>query len=187
MFLNKLKPQNGSIIISEPFLEDDYFKRSVVLLIEHNKNGTFGFMLNRPVDLKINDAISDFPEYDGPLYFGGPVANDQLFYIHTLGDAIADSTKIMEGLYWGGSFENVRTLIEEGKLNNQNIRFFSGYSGWEASQLQDEIKIKSWVVTEGTVADIMFGDSSDLWKEVLKKMGAEYALYANSPEDPSLN
>ena len=82
------KPGQGSLLVSEPFLLDSYFKRAVVLLSEHDSQGTLGFILNKPTDVKLNEAVDDFPEFDVPLYFGGPVETDTLFYIHTVGELI---------------------------------------------------------------------------------------------------
>ena len=92
----------GSLLISEPFLADSCFKRSVVLLSEHDKHGTLGFILNKPTDLKLNEAVEDFPEFNVPLYFGGPVDTETLFYIHTLGNKLEGSREIAAGVFWGG-------------------------------------------------------------------------------------
>ncbi len=185
--INKLKPEQGKVLISEPFLNDAYFKRTVVLLAEHNEKGSFGFILNRPMDVKLNDAISDFPDYTNTLYFGGPVSKDQLFYLHTLGKEIDESIEIMKGLWWGGNFETVKAKLQNKEIDEENIRFFAGYSGWEAGQLDGEMKEKSWIVCNAGVNDIMSSDTGNLWREVLRKMGKEYAILANFPEDPTLN
>lgn len=185
--LNKLTPQQGRVLISEPFLNDAYFKRTVVLLAEHNEKGTFGFILNKPMDVKLNEAISDFPKYTNALYFGGPVNKDQLFYLHTLGDQIDESIEIMPGLFWGGNFETVKALLSKKKIKKDEIRFFAGYSGWEPGQLDNEMKEKSWIVCEAGVKEIMSGNTGNLWREILRSMGKEYAILANFPEDPSLN
>jgi len=108
---NSMKPVRGTILISEPLLADNYFKRAVVLLAEHNEDGSFGIIMNKPIDNKFNEIVSDFPDYKGQLFLGGPVSNSSLFFIHTLGDLIDNSLKIMEGLYWGGDIESVRELL----------------------------------------------------------------------------
>ncbi len=108
---NDIRPSKGKILISEPLLSDNYFKRSVVLLAEHNEEGSFGIILNKPMDNKFNEILKDFPDFGGPLYLGGPVSNSSLFFIHTLGDVIENSQEIMDGLYWGGDIESVKELI----------------------------------------------------------------------------
>ena len=90
-----MKPIQGSLLVSEPFLLDSYFKRAVVLLSEHDEKGTLGFILNKPTDVKLNDAVDDFPDFDVPLYFGGPVETDTLFYIHTIGPMLEGAKEIV--------------------------------------------------------------------------------------------
>ena len=99
---NNIKPGRGKILISEPLLMDYYFKRSVVLLAEHNDEGSFGVIMNKPLAVKLNEVVKDFPEFDSEIYLGGPVQSDSLFFIHTLGDKIEGSQEIIEGIYWGG-------------------------------------------------------------------------------------
>ena len=92
--LNKLEPKKGRLLVAEPFMEDPNFKRSVILLTGYSQDGVFGFMLNKPIDLKINNLIKDFPTFNAPVYFGGPVQSDSLFYIHSQGEFIEESIKI---------------------------------------------------------------------------------------------
>lgn len=187
MELNNISPEQGKLLLSEPFQKDLYFKRTVVLLTEHNEMGSVGFILNKPLDIKIHEAIDDFPEFDSPLYFGGPVSKNQLFYIHTLGEKLEGSIEIASGIYWGGSFDTLRALIEDGIIKPEEVRFFAGYSGWEPSQLDKELEEKSWIVANGKKEYIMNNNTGKLWSNILKSMGQTYAVMANFPEDPSLN
>jgi putative transcriptional regulator len=187
MELNNIAPGQGKLLLSEPFQKDLYFKRTVVLLTEHNEMGTVGFILNKPLDIRIHEALDDFPEYDCPLYFGGPVSKNQLFYIHTLGDKLEGSMEIGNGLYWGGSFDTLRLLVEQNQVSPKDLRFFAGYSGWEPQQLEKELEEKSWIVANSRLEYVMNGNSQKLWGTVLKGMGQTYAVMANFPEDPSLN
>lgn len=186
-FNNTLEPKKGRVLISEPFLDDPYFKRTTVLLVEHNEEGTIGFILNKMLDVSLHSAINGFPHFDGPLCFGGPVCKDQLFYLHTLGDLIGGSLEVKKGLYWGGDFDTVKDLIKDEKISSQQIRFFIGYSGWNPDQLNEEIKNKSWIVCESKTDLIMKENSTELWSELLKSMGKHYSIMANFPEDPTLN
>src|SRR4029077_16781585 len=99
------KPEKGKILISEPFLNDPNFKRTIILLAEHNEEGSIGFILNKPTNLKIKDTIEDFPEFDAIVYYGGPVQLNTLQFIHKAGDIIEGSLEIADGLFWGGSFD----------------------------------------------------------------------------------
>lgn len=180
-------PKAGRLLVSEPFLADGYFRRAVVLLTEHGANGSVGFILNKPLDIKIEEAIPGFPEFNFPALFGGPVQRDQLYYVHTLGEKIKDSVKIAEGLWWLGDFDQVKDMITKKEIGVNEIRFFIGYSGWEKDQLKNEIKEKSWFVSKADL-DLIFSEKpEELWQIAVKKMGADFAMMANFPEDPSLN
>ena len=187
MVLSKIKPKQGKILISEPFLHGPYFQRAVVLLTEHNKNGSSGLILNKPIDLKLNDAIEDFPFYSGQVYLGGPVNKNNLFFLHTLGEKIEESEEIIPGLFWGGNFDTVRKLIAQNKIQDNELRFFAGYSGWEPRQLHKEIEEQSWIVGNAKTNFIMNTNKNTMWSDALKNMGTEYAILANFPMDPSLN
>jgi putative transcriptional regulator len=177
----------GSLLISEPFLADSCFKRSVVLLSEHDKNGTLGFILNKPTDLKLNEAVEDFPEFNVPLYFGGPVDTETLFYIHTLGNKLEGSREIAAGVFWGGDYEKLKFFVDTKQIKENQIRFYAGYSGWEPKQLNDELKEQAWMLSEANLQFTFYQNPKLLWSQVLRSMGNEYAMMANFPEDPQLN
>jgi putative transcriptional regulator len=181
------KPTQGSLLISEPFLLDSYFKRAVVLLSEHDDKGTLGFILNKPTDVKLNDAVEDFPDFDAPLYFGGPVETDTLFYIHTLGEKLKGAKPIVNGIWWGGDYDQLKFLIDTHQVRPDQIRFYAGYSGWEPKQLEGELKEKAWLVSNANKTFTFFDNPKVLWSQVLRSMGNEYAILANFPEDPNLN
>lgn len=183
----KFKPEQGKLLISEPFMNDPNFKRSVVLLATHNEEGSVGFVLNRPMELKLNQIVEEFEENDFPVWDGGPVQRDSLFFIHTLGDAIPDSINIMGDLYWGGNFETVKALLHGKNISENEIRLFIGYSGWSAGQLNEEIKRNSWLVAPASIDIVMTNDWNKLWQDVLKGMGQEYGMIANFPENPLWN
>ena len=180
-------PAKGKLLISDPFLQDPGFKRTVVLITEHNEEGTVGFVLNRPVNALMNEALVDFQDFNVPLYMGGPVQPDTLHYIHTVGNLLPGSIKIADNLWWGGSFETLKVLAESKQLDLTKFKFFIGYSGWSPGQLNEELEEKSWVVTDATMQDIYTEKPDLLWRTVLENMGKDYAVLANFPEDPALN
>ena len=184
---NNIKPGKGKLLISEPFLLDYYFKRSVVLLAEHNEEGSFGIIMNKPVSAKFNEIVKNFPEFNAQLYLGGPVKSDSLFFIHTLGDRIEGSLEIIDGLYWGGNIEAIKEMITLNILNPADIRFYIGYSGWTANQLDAELKRNSWVVSRAKVEQLLNTQPNKLWSLTLQNLGKEYALWTNFPSDPSMN
>ncbi|MFM2208140.1 MAG: hypothetical protein RL213_2115 [Bacteroidota bacterium] len=182
-----MEPGVGRLLISEPFLMDTYFKRTVILLGEHGDDGTVGFILNKPTDMALNDALEDFPPFDVPLYFGGPVQTDTIHFLHTIGHRLTGSKEIMPGIFWGGSLEMLKLLIETRQVNKDQIRFYAGYSGWEPHQLEDELRGRTWLISSGKT-ELAFSEKPEhLWGEVLRSMGSEYAVLANFPENPSLN
>lgn len=185
--LNKLKVKKGRLLFAEPFMDDPYFKRSVVLLSEYNEEGAFGFILNKPLEIKVSEVINDLPEFDAPVYMGGPVQTDNVFYIHTQGEYIADSISIGNGLYWSGNFEQLKFMIQENQIFPHEVKFFIGYAGWDYDQLNNEIKEDSWIISKNNCESIIDLNNDNLWQDALQKMGGQYALFANFPENPSLN
>lgn len=181
-------PKKGHLLIAEPsILSDISFNRSVVLLAEHNNKGSVGFILNKPLSYNINDLI---PEIDATfkIYNGGPVEQDNLYFIHTIPDMIPKSVKISNGIYWGGDFETTKQLINDGKISKNQIRFFLGYSGWSVNQLEIELQENNWIVTENTLKNKLLSKGSPLfWKEKIIEQGGEYVLFSNAPENPMLN
>ncbi len=182
------KPSSGKLLISEPALRDFYFGRSVVLLVEHTVGeGTIGLILNKPIHLKLNQVVKEFPDNEFPLFLGGPVHPERLFYLHTLGDKVPGSIEIIPNLYWGGDINKLMELISLKLVKPDEVRFFIGYSGWEPKQLEREMVEKSWVVTQCSLGTVMARHPEKLWSNMLKEMGNDYAIWANFPSDPILN
>jgi len=143
--LNNHSAQKGKVLLAEPFMQDPYFKRSVVLLCEHAPEGSVGFILNHEMSLKINEVIDDFPDFNVPVFLGGPVKPENLFFLHQMKD-LPGSIRITEGLYWSGDFEVLKARIERKEVKTNQIRFFLGYSGWDNEQLSMEIEQQSWII-----------------------------------------
>ncbi|MDY0086849.1 MAG: YqgE/AlgH family protein [Acidaminococcaceae bacterium] len=185
---NKLSPQKGKILISEPLMHDFYFGRSVVLLVEHAQDeGSFGVIMNKVIGRTLNEVVQGFPEFDAPVYLGGPVQQNNLFYIHQLGELIPQSEPIIDGLYWGGDIETVRAMMETGHLKPHQIRFYLGYSGWDAGQLNSELERNSWLVSNATANGLFNTRSYLMWRHFVRRMGSPYEKWLKLPEDPSLN
>lgn len=183
---SKLSPRKGRVLIAEPFLPGDYFSRSTVLLVQCTADGDVGFILNKPTKLRVKDLFKGFPNFESPAFLGGPVSNDKLFFLHTLGEKIRDSLLVKEELYWSGDFDQLISLIRAGLVKEEEVRFFLGYSGWSAGQLKAEIAEHSWVVTEPTVESILLSDER-FWHESIKSIGGNALLWQNFPENPELN
>jgi len=188
VMLNNIKPKTGRLLISEPFMVDPNFKRSVVLLTEHGEDGTVGYILNQVGDLLLKDVIQDLWAADNQIYFGGPVASDTLHFIHRAYDKLQSGEEIGNGIYWGGNFETLKILINTNAIDENEIKFFMGYSGWDTGQLEQELKQNAWMVSDISHPDIIFGsDDEKLWRDVIVNLGPKYAHVSNFPIDPSLN
>lgn len=184
---NNIAPQKGRILIAEPFLSGNYFNRSVVLLVAHSEKGAVGFILNKKVDFPIHNIFPDFPEFNADVYLGGPVSTDSVYFIHKLGDKLPGSIHVLEDLYWGGDFEVLKRDIKMGRIDASEIRFFLGYSGWDAGQLKDELKEDSWLVTDVEQEAVMRELTESSWVDFVKKAGSRYSVWENFPENPALN
>jgi putative transcriptional regulator len=184
---NKLEPKKGRVLITEPFMDDDYFGRSVILLCEHDEEGSFGFVLNKYIDIKIEE-LADFNESELKISRGGPVGNKHLYFLHTMGDEIEDSVHIIDNLYSGGDFNAIIQKAKLGLIKPGVIRFFLGYSGWTTNQLIGELKQNSWLVSNIIDSkDIMDVNNDKIWEEYMKKQGGKYKAFAHFPKKPDLN
>ena len=183
-----LTPAKGLLLIAEPSIIGDVsFNRSVILLAEYNNTGSVGFILNKPLTYKLKDFV---PELDSELtvYNGGPVEQDNLYFIHCIPELIPDSIEISNGIYWGGDFNAIMDLLKEDRIRETQIRFFLGYSGWESNQLERELQINSWVMVPNKYNNAIIGKADmNFWKEKMREFGGDYLLWSNAPENPSLN
>ena len=183
---NNTKPKQGLVLVSEPFAPDSIFSRSIILLAEHNEEGTIGFILNKPFNRKISDFSSEFGNFDINISLGGPVGSEHIYYIHTYGKKIPGSIHIKDDLFWGGEFNVIQTMSEAGMLDETKIRFFMGYSGWSPEQLLNEIKKDSWLVSDIDVKTIMQNDNK-IWDKTVSELDKPYNVWQHFPENPNLN
>lgn len=183
----KINASKGKLLVAEPsILMDRSFNRSVVLLTEHNEEGSVGFIFNKPTSYILGDI---FPELNSTLkvYYGGPVSEDNLYFVHNIPELIPDSIEIGNGVYWGGDFDTVLELLKEDILSKNDIRFFLGYSGWSSKQLEEELSSFSWVVIENKFKNLFDIHHNNFWKDEIQKFGGTYKIWANAPENPSYN
>jgi len=183
-----INPKKGHLLIAEPsILGDVSFNRSVILLADHNDEGSVGFILNKPLDYTISDLLPEI-EIPLPVYNGGPVEQDNLYFIHKIPKLIPESVEISNGIFWGGDFSSVIQLINDRELNEKDIRFFLGYSGWDSNQLVTELIANTWIVTENIYENSIIEKIDDtFWKEKMLELGGDYSIWSNAPEDPSFN
>ncbi|OEK04476.1 YqgE/AlgH family protein [Roseivirga misakiensis] len=182
-------PEPGDFLISEPFLNDPNFERTVILICEHNEEGTFGLVMNKLSDLKLDDVLSD--EINAPAYLniGGPVEQNTLHFIHRLNqEKVEGAVELNDGLFWSGDFEQIKFLLNSNLIDENDIQFYLGYSGWEKGQLRKELDRQSWFIKKRATAEEVLDMESDmLWKSILEGMGGKYRVFSNYPVDPRLN
>ncbi len=174
---------SGKILLAEPFMIDPNFKRATILLFEHEEEGSLGFIMNKRLDSKISELIGDFPEFNSPVYFGGPVQTDTIHYIHNVGNLLDDSQKIEKGIYLGGDFEKLKFLIASDMIKPSNIKFFRGYCGWSPGQLSEEMSYGSWITAEMDSNYLFKGRPEQLWKKIMRNKGRNYTVIAQMPDD----
>jgi putative transcriptional regulator len=184
--MNVNKPGKGKILISAPFLTD-VFNRSVVYLTEHNSEGSIGFILNKPLKLKMNQVLDDFPQFDSKIYYGGPVQQDMLNFFHKCGDVLDGGFHLADGIYWGGNYETLKLLVKNNSVNPDDFKFFLGYAGWAPKQLDGEMETNSWFISKPQIDDLFTKEPEILWTKILKRMGGEYSIISTFPENPSVN
>lgn len=183
----KLEPSKGRLLVSEPYLPDPNFERTIILLCEHNAEGSFGFVMNKPSLARLGDVMADLKEIDAPVFIGGPVQQDTLHYIHRL-PKLEEATPVMKGIYWGGNFDQLVSLIETKQVAASDIKFFLGYSGWSVGQIDEELREDSWIVCDKVNEELLFDIKAEaMWQYTLRSMGGRFSVYSNYPEDPRLN
>lgn len=161
--------------------------RSVVLLCEHNASGSFGFVLNRQFEQRLDDLIPGMEGYSIPVYYGGPVQTDTLHFIHSLPHLISDGQQVAGNVYWGGNFEDVLALVRQRSPEVGRIRFFLGYSGWGSGQLAGEMKEKSWLTVPAKQSLVFHEKAADIWRLAVKQLDEKFHEIINYPIDPQLN
>jgi putative transcriptional regulator len=185
--MSVLNPSKGKLLIAEPsILNDKEFNRSVIYLTEHNKDGCIGFILNKPTKFVLKDLIPEI-DIDFTIYNGGPVEQENLYFIHNVPNLIPNSIKIDKDIYWGGDFNILSSLLNSGTIKQNHIRFFLGYSGWSVNQLNEELKESTWTVVNNKYPNLLNVKSDQIWKNQLLTLGGEYQIWANAPENPALN
>lgn len=183
-----MKSLQGHLLVASPKLSDPNFFHTVVLLIQHDDEGAFGVVLNRPMQTTIAEAweqVSEIPcLLEGPLHTGGP-CNGPLMALHT--HTAAEGREVLPGLYFSTERSDLEAVVAE---DAATARFFVGYAGWAPDQLEGELKEGSWLVAEANVPDL-FDDSEDLWHSAIRSIARSAPLPGVNPKtipaDPSMN
>jgi len=177
----------GTLAISAPMMKDPNFRRTVVLICAHRPGeGSFGLILNRELDMHLGDVLEGSFNFDPSLYLGGPVQRESLHYLHTRPDDIVGGKSLPGDVTWGGNFEHVQQMAQNGDLSPADLRFFLGYAGWGPGQFEEELD-DAWILAPNAAHLVFEVNPEDLWRTTLRRMGGEYAVLANFPDDPRMN
>ena len=184
-------PEKGDVLIAAPLLDEPYFKRSVVFLLDapDGDGGHIGLTLNKATPVTLQDL---FPQWKAGknvrVYCGGPVESDRLFMLHTLGDRFDGSQEIAPGLYVGADLDQVMEYINSEEPIEGHIRFFLGYSGWSKDQLATEIINHSWALTKaGEMTEALTGSGNIYWRREVERLGSGYRSWLLIPQNPMDN
>jgi putative transcriptional regulator len=172
-------------LVASPLLVDPNFVRSVVLLCEHDDEGSMGLVVNRPSDASLTEAMSVLQPHPGQkLWFGGPVQRDIVIVLHRDLD-MPGARAIADGMAVGGDEEALLDLVRGPR--HRDARVCAGYAGWGAGQLAAELESRSWIVCPARARFVFDTDPATTWAEVLRSLGPRFAYLADLPADPRVN
>lgn len=161
-----MKVQPGNIIISTYLLDDTSFEKVTVVITEHNEKGTIGYVFNQLFPRNFNELEEFKHSVPVPLYAGGPVQTDMLYFMHCRPDLITDGQQVANNVYMGGDFKKAVQLLNSGELPVADVRLYIGYCGWDVNELEAEIAEGSWQLTNASV-DLVFSTSTEsAWKKL---------------------
>jgi len=180
----------GYFLIANPVLPDPNFSRTVILLCNHNDQGSFGLVLNRSTKLKAREVFTThelFKEENNRVFFGGPVSQSQVFYLCRSENSIPGLEEICPDVYLGMNWESLEMTVDRLKEPEVNIQFYLGYSGWAAGQLDGEMEQKSWLTCKAS-EDFVFGVSENqIWSMVVRSLGKNFEYLLQAPVNPNMN
>lgn len=178
--------ERGGLLVAQPFLEESWFRRGVISLIDYSESeGATGVVLNNGINYVLDDVLDDVEKgTDIPVYCGGPLSQDRLYFVHTLGSNILPGARqYAPGLYIGGDFDAAVQYINEGYPTDGLIRFFIGYSGWESGQLEQEIADGTWATLPAPAdpRSALTGDGYHFWHRAVRRLGSAYRSWRLVP------
>jgi len=180
--------EKGALLIASPEVEPGLFSRSVLLLCEHSATGSFGIIINKPLDLELPEEILPVDQMSNPLVntrAGGPVQTNQMMLLHSSADVPDQTIEICDGVYLGGDLQFLQEAVS--KPDGPHLFLCFGYTGWQAGQLEREFLDGGWFLAPATQQHIFETPPSKLWQTLLKEMGGKYATLSMIPEDLTLN
>lgn len=185
-YKTELKAGPGKILISEPMLQDACFQRSVVYLCHHDTTESVGYVINKKADHQLSDYIDELQGTDFPLYTGGPVGLSTLHIIHVIPEFIGGEA-IQDGIFWGGEIDQAIDHILAGRITPKTCKFFIGYSGWSEGQLDAELDMNAWLVSEGSKTLLFDQPHDSIWQKAVTDLGSRFNPLLFMPMKPEYN
>lgn len=188
----KSAPRSGSLLVAEPFLSEAYFRHAVISVIDYSRDeGATGVVMNKATGYTLQDLLDGITAPEAVQVFcGGPLGQDRLYYLHTLGDRIIPGARLYApGLYVGGDFDTMTAYVNSGYPVEGNVRFFIGYSSWTEGQLEQEIEEDSWAQAPLPTRpeELLTGEGDPYWHRAVRSLGDSYRPWQLLPADPRCN
>ena len=184
------EPGTGRLLVATAALADPNFARAVVLLLDHDEDGSLGVVLNRPSPVPVRSVLPAWADSAGDpavLFEGGPVSPDAALAVACVPEAGGTEPLGFRRIFGTVGIVDLDTPVEVLAPAVTDLRVFAGYAGWGAGQLESEIEEGSWVVVDSTVHDVFSGSPAGLWSEVLRRQPGELAWLSTRPADPTQN
>ena len=172
--------EKGSLLIANPVLPDPNFSRTVILLCDHDEQGSFGLVINRSTQLKAPDLflnINILKSYNEKIYLGGPVSQSMVFFLCRSPSAAGKLDEICSGVYLGSNLETLESLYSSLENPEQDIRFYLGYSGWSGGQLAEEMEQNSWLVQIANEQFIFLDSENLIWPQAVNSLGKKISVF----------
>lgn len=180
----------GSFLIANPVLPDPNFSRTVVLLCNHNDEGSFGLVVNRNSGMKSTEVFADsklLEGYEADVFIGGPVSPSQVFYLVRSSRALPEMEEVCPGVHMGMSWEALDEILPDLGNPNEDLRFYMGYSGWGSRQLADEMNQRSWLTCDASGPFVFTNAIDNIWPGAVRSLGQQYEYLLQAPVDPRNN
>lgn len=178
----------GSFLIASPEIDAGLYFRSVILICEHTPNGSFGLIINKPVEIELPEDLINLKNQENSnikIVGGGPIQPNQMMLLHSAETLKDQALKICDGVYLGGDMQFLQEAIAS--PGGPHLRLCFGYTGWNAGQLEHEFLKGNWFLAPGSARHIFETPSNKVWQTILREMGGKYATLSMIPEDLSLN
>jgi putative transcriptional regulator len=180
--------QKGTLLIASPEIEAGMFFRGVILICEHNSSGSFGLLINKPLDFDLPEELISLANVNNPhvsMRAGGPVQTNQMMLLHAHNEPTQQILNICEGVYLGGDLPFLQEILSD--ESGPYIHLCFGYAGWTSGQLEREFLDGSWFIHPASEQVIFHIPPEKLWRTLLREMGGKYATLSMIPDDLSVN